>query len=141
VVVVDSGGATDRVSDLNIFWMALDSAGKAPSGRNGKFPSYDGLRLYYAGIGGNENTTTRFRKYDPAKGKPVIQEYLDKNHLLEGNKSYSIRITVQNGRTTLHVNGTRFFDYADKHPLTKGYFAFRTTRSHQRITNFRVEQL
>ena len=140
VAVIDSGGRTDRISDLNVFWMALDSAGKSPFGRNGKFPSYDNLRLYYAGIGGNENTTTRFRKYDPAKGKPVLQEFLDKKHLLEGNKSYSIRITVQNGRTTLFVNDTLFFDCADKQPLTEGYFAFRTTRSHQRISNFKVQQ-
>jgi hypothetical protein len=140
VVVVDSGGTTDRVSDLNVFWMALDSSGNSPFGRNGKFSSYDNLRLYYAGIGGNENKTTRFRKYDPVKGKPVLQEFLDKKHLLEGNKSYSVRITVQNGRTTLFVNDTLFFDYADKQPLTEGYFAFRTTRSHQRISNFEVQQ-
>jgi rhamnogalacturonan endolyase len=141
VTMIDSGGATDRVSDLNAFWMAQDPVRSVPFGRNGKFPSYDDLHLYYAGIGGNNNTTTRFRRYDPEKGKPVLKEYLDKEHLLEGNKYYVVKITVQNGRTTLSVNDLLYFDYTDKRPLTEGYFGFRTTKSHQRISNFRVYRL
>ena len=141
VMVVDSGGAHDRVSDLNAFWMARDTAGKQPFGRNGKFSSYDDLQLYYAGIGGNNNTTSRFRKYLASGGKPIVKEYLDKEHLLKGNKRYSIRIEVVDGRTSLWVDDVLYFDFTDNQPLTSGYFGFRTTRSHQRFEHFKVYRL
>ena len=141
VTVVDSGGVQDRVSDLNAFWMARDTAGKTPFGRNGKFSSYDDLQLYYAGIGGNNNTTSRFRKYFASGGKPIVKEYLDKEHLLNGNKQYSISIEVLDGRTSLRVDNVLYFDFTDNQPLTSGYFGFRTTRSHQRFEHFRVYKL
>ena len=138
VTVIDSGGVNDRVSDLNAFWMAQDPTRDLPFGRNGKFSSYDDLQLYYAGIGGHDNTTSRFRKYEPGKGKDVFKEYLDKDHLLQGNKKYSITITVRNGRTKFYVNDVLYFEYVDQQPLLSGYFAFRTTRSHQRFERFRI---
>lgn len=61
-VLVDKG-KNDRLSDMNLFWMATDPKKETPFGRNGVFESYDSLNLYYAGIGGNTNSTTRFRKY------------------------------------------------------------------------------
>ena len=141
VAVIDSGGKTDRVSDLNAFWMASDPNHVTPFGRNGKFPSYDNLDLYYAGVGGNENTTTRFRRYHHGLDKTILQEYKDKQHLLEGNKVYSVKITVRDGRTTFSINGVQYFHYDDSAPLTEGYFAFRTTRSRIRITNFEIDAL
>ena len=141
VTVVDSGGVQDRVSDLNAFWMARDTAGRTPFGRNGKFSSYDDLQLYYAGIGGNNNTTSRFRKYFASGGKPIVKEYLDKEHLLNGNKQYSIRIEVLDGRTSLWVDNVLYFDFTDNQPLMSGYFGIRTTRSHQRFEHFRVYKL
>jgi hypothetical protein len=54
--VIDSAGLNDRVSDLNAFWMALDPSNENMFIRNGKFSSYDNLNLYYAGVGGNDNT-------------------------------------------------------------------------------------
>jgi len=33
------------------------------------------------------------------------------------------------------------FDFVDPVPLGEGYFAFRTTRSRQRITKFKVVQI
>lgn len=141
IAVIDSGGRNDRVSDLNAFWMASDPAHESPFGRNGKFISYDDLDLYYAGFGGNNNTTTRFRKYHHGTDKSILQEYTDKEHLLEGNKVYSVKITVRDGRTSYSVNAMKYFEYADTVPLKEGYFAFRTTRSRQRITNVRIEVL
>jgi rhamnogalacturonan endolyase len=141
LTVIDSGGVNDRVSDMNAFWMASDPKKETPFGRDGKFSSYDDLLLYYAGVGGHDNTTTRFRKYEPGKGKDVLQEFLDKKHLLAGNTPYRIVITVKDGRTLFSVNGTLFFDYADAQPLREGYFAFRTTKSRQRIKDFVVQQL
>ena len=138
VTIVDSGGVNDRVSDLNAFWMASDPADKNIFTRDGKFSSYDNLSLYYAGVGGHDNETTRFRKYFQNGERPVIIEYLDKEHLLEGNKKYSVKITVQEGRTTYYLNNKLFFDYTDNKPLSEGYFGFRTTRSHQQFENFKV---
>ncbi len=136
--VVVNGGPNDRVSDLNAFWMATDPKNKDLFTRKGKFSEYDDLDLYYSGIGGHDNTTTRFRKYFSTGDKPIVKEYLDPQHLLKGNIRYRIMIVVQDGRTLMMVNDDIFFDYHDTAPLTKGYFAFRTTRSHQIMDNFKV---
>ncbi len=139
VTVVDAGGRNDRVSDLNAFWMARDAASATPFGRNGKLTAYDDLDLYYAGVGGHDNSTTRFRRYRRGEGKPILREYKDKEHLLEGNKVYSVKIVVRDGQTSFSINGVLYFEYIDHLPLTNGYFAFRTTKSRQRIENFKVE--
>ena len=139
--IVDQGGENDRVSDMNVFWMATDPEGGFFH-KDGKFPSYDLLHLYYAGIGGNENKTTRFRKYTGVLGdKAVIKEYTDSNHLIKGNKLYQIKIVVKDGRSQLYVNNELYFDYNDVNPYTEGYFGFRTTRSHQRFDNFKVYEI
>ncbi len=141
ITVADSGGRNDRVSDLNFFWMARDSLRDTPFGRSGKFSEYDDLDLYYCGIGGHDNSTTRFRRYHPSGRKPVLQEYTDHAHLLEANRSYAIVIRVHDARTTVHRDGELLFDFVDPVPLGEGYFAFRTTRSRQRITKFKVVQI
>ena len=70
-VVVEEGNSepTNRLSDLNCFWMASDP--KYPDDifhrmkeRGGVFLNSYALRLYYMGYGGNHNSTTRFRRYD-----------------------------------------------------------------------------
>ena len=59
---------SDRLSDLNCFWMATDPSAKdvfANAGkRKGEFVKCYGLSLYYLGYGGNHNSTTRFRRYN-----------------------------------------------------------------------------
>ena len=140
-VVVEKGAKYDRVSDLNCFWMASEPAKEELKKKNGKLSSYDNLNLYYAGIGGNENTTSRFRKYYGDGKKPVIGEYLDKDHLLEGNKIYSIKIIIIDGRILFSINNRIYFDFKDADPYKEGYFAFRTTRSHQQYSNFRVYKI
>ena len=70
---VSAGGANDRVSDLNCFWMSQDDPAKIR--RDGAFASYDTLRCYYVGLGGNANTTTRFRRYVGERGnRPLLPQ-------------------------------------------------------------------
>jgi len=151
---VQQGGPYDRVSDLNCFWMAVDPchpddlfARKAF--RQGVFGRYYSLVLYYLGYGGNQNTTTRFRKYDgkwaafteESKRPPVLMEYTDSAHLLKPNQWYQVKIIVQNGRIQYWMNGERLVDYMDSQPLTSGWFGFRTTQSHFWIRSFKVIRL
>lgn len=136
--VLLDGGTNDRVSDLNQFWMATDPCNPYLFTRNGVFEAYDSLQLYYVGMGGNTNTTTRFRKYQGNGQKPLLQEYLDKDHLLQPNKTYSIQTIVYNGTTQFMVDGIPYFIYKDAMPLTRGYFGFRSTSSRQAIDEVRV---
>jgi hypothetical protein len=139
--VIISNGKNDRLSDLNQFWMASDPRNEDLFTRTGIFSEYDSLQLYYAGIGGNTNTTTRFRKYT-GKGDRVLYEDLrDQQHLLEPNKEYTIRIVVYEGLTQLFVDDQEFFSFQDPDPLQEGYFGYRTVASRQEIDDFRVYRL
>lgn len=135
--VVMEGGPNDRLSDLNQFWMATDPRGKMFS-RKGDFKEYDSLQLYYVGMGGNYNTTTRMRRYD-GKGKlEIVGEWKDSGHLLQPNKTYHISILVKNGVSGFYVDGRRFFSYKDSQPFTHGWFGIRSTKSRQRIGRVQV---
>lgn len=147
-VVVENEG--DRLSDLNCFWMASDpkypnDLWKRAKWRSGIFLNCYSLQLYYLGYGGNHNSTTRFRRYDgneagvaDAKVRPaILKEYKDKEHLLEANHWYHIKITNENNRVSYYIDGKRLVDFRDANPLTEGWFGFRTTLSRTRITNFR----
>jgi hypothetical protein len=136
-----AGKENDRLSDLNVFWMASDPRNEHLFTRNGIFERYDSLRLYYVGMGGNTNTTTRFRKYLGDGTKPLLQEYLDPEHLLEANKEYHIDILVKEGVTTFLVDDVVYFTYKDALPLSEGYFGFRATWSRQEITDFSIRRL
>jgi hypothetical protein len=139
-VLVDTG-ANDRLSDLNVFWMATDSRNENLFTRNGVLEKYDSLQLYYVGMGGNTNSTTRFRKYQGNGERTLIQEYTAREHLLLPNKEYRIVITVQGNKTTFEVDGKTFFSYTDPAILKEGYFAFRSTKSRQIIDNFKVFEI
>ena len=139
--VIDAGGKNDRVSDMNTFWMATNPSSEKINNQSGKFESYDNLHLYYAGIGGHDNETTRFRKYTGKGQKAVLKEYTDKEHLLEGNKKYAIKIMVNNGLVQYFVNDNLFWEYQDDAPYKEGYFGFRTYISHQIYEDFKVYQL
>ena len=113
ICMVMKGGRHDRLSDLNCFWAANDP--KHPDDlfarsqwRNGVFKNYNTLNLFYVGYGGNDNSTTRFRRYRGEyygiaddKVKPLLKEYTDAPHLLVPNKWYEIRIRVEKG-TSCH---------------------------------------
>lgn len=75
-------------ANLNQFWMASAAKqGQPLFSHSGKFSDYDTLKLYYAGLGGNGNTTSRFRKYFADGNKPVLQEYTDAAHFPVAGKN------------------------------------------------------
>lgn len=151
--VCDEGGIYDRLSDLNCFWGANDpefpkDLFERSSWRNGVFKHYNTLNLFYVGFGGNENTTTRFRKYhaeyygiDESKIKPLIAEYTELPNLLEKDKWYNIVISVGKKETTFSVNGELLFSYELKRKEADGYFGLRFWKNHVIVTDFKVEEL
>jgi rhamnogalacturonan endolyase len=143
VTVVVAGGPNDHLTDVNSFWMASDPANSNLFTRNGTFAQYDTLLLYYAGFGGNGNTTTRFRRYDAtANARPdPIQAYTDAAHLLVANRTYHVQHVVCGGDIQYIVDGSTFFEYNDPSPYRSGRFAFRTTGSHESIGHFVVNAL
>lgn len=138
-VVLDSG-RNDRLSDLNQFWMATDPQNKMFS-RKGGFKEYDSLQMYYVGIGGNYNTTTRMRRYNGKGELKIIGEYKDSTHLLQSNIPYRIKIKYSNGTSIFFVNGQLFFEFTDLQPFTEGWFAIRSTKSRQVIDDIKIWKL
>ncbi len=135
-----------RVSDLNCFWLASDPArpddlfgpGHA---RTGKFATYDSLRTYYVGYGGNTNSTTRFRRYDGSGARPLLPEH-DRSaaeFLLKPDHVYEITLVAgADGRVQFIRDGEVVFDWTDPQPLRRGWFGFRTVDSRIEIRDFRV---
>lgn len=142
-MAVDAGGTNDRVSDLNAFWMATERDGGSVLARrrNGAFAGYDDLRTYYVGIGGNRNTTTRFRRYVGERGnRPLLPEHdlATRDALLRPNVWTRIAL-VADGRTiAVFRDGRRLFALDDDQPYTRGHWALRTTWSHLRIRRVTV---
>lgn len=137
-----------RVSDLNCFWMAADPARPddlfaAGHTRNGKFATYDSLRTYYVGYGGNTNTTTRFRRYDGTGTRPLLpgHDLSAPGFLLKADHAYRITLSVAaNGRVQFSRDGTVIFDWVDPQPLRSGWFGFRTVDSRIEISDFQVHR-
>lgn len=138
--IIMDGGKYDRLSDLNQFWMATDPQQKMFT-RQGGFREYDTLQMYYVGMGGNYNTTTRMRRYDGKGFLQIVGEYTDSAHLLKPNKKYHIKIKVENGVSSFSVDDKEYFSFKDDKPLTNGWFAIRSTKSRQLIDNVRIWQL
>ncbi|HEX8302106.1 DUF6250 domain-containing protein [Sphingomonas sp.] len=147
ITAVSAGGPNDAVSDVNFFWMASDPGvlGGNPTGRrSGAFAEYDTLRTYYAGIGGNRNTSTRMRRYVGRAGeRPLLPEHdlSAPGDLLAPNREMRIRIVTAVGRTALLRDGGTVFTLDDAQPYRSGWFALRTTQSHLRVRRFRVWRL
>lgn len=141
--------SVSRVSDLNCFWMASDPARPdslfAPGhGRAGKFSSYDALRTYYVGYGGNNNTTTRFRRYDGSGARPLLPEHdlSAKEFLLQADHDYRITVLASaDGRVQFIRDDIVIFDWKDSAPLRNGWFGFRTINSQIEIRDFRIHAL
>ena len=141
ITPVVQGGAHDRLSDVNCFWMARDPKSDAmPANRSGKFSDYDSLLTYYVGMGGNTNSTTRFRRYDGTAARPLLPEHDlgAKKFLLEANRAYHIRLVARDGVAEFWRDGEKIFSFRDSAPLTSGWFALRTVQSHLEVRNFRV---
>jgi hypothetical protein len=139
--VLVEGGPNDRLSDMNQFWMAAEPDGTLAFRRTGKFEDYDTLPMYYAGIGGNTNTTTRLRRYTSDGSKPLVAEASGPAHLLQPNREYAIAVEVYHGCTRISVDGQPWLAYQDPKPLLDGWFGLRTTWSHQEVTAFRIYRL
>ncbi|WP_207393613.1 exo-rhamnogalacturonan lyase family protein [Duganella aceris] len=129
--------AEGRLSDMNFFWEAQLPAGFTQSG---KLEEYDKLRLFYAGVGGNSNSTTRFRYYDGSGERKLLQEYTTPDFLLKANHPYRIRIAVDAQGTRLFVDDKLYFS-APGPQAGGGYFGLRTTQSRQKIENFSVRRI
>ncbi len=141
VTVVEKGGPHDRASDVNCFWMAGEAGSNAaPKPRSGRFGDYDTLQTYYVGMGGNYNTTTRFRRYAGGGPRPLRPEddLREKKFLLEPNHTYRIRVVARDGVAEYWRDGERIFAFHDPEPLTEGWFGFRTVKSHLEIRNLRI---
>ncbi len=148
VMAVDEGGPNDAVSDVNAFWMARDpsvaSGSPLDNPRSGAFATYDTLRMYYVGIGGNRNTTTRLRRYVGRQGeRPLLAQHdrSDKASLLVPNRWRRVRLVANGQGAAVDYAGERLFVLEDKAPYTSGWFALRTTKSHLRIRDFRIVPL
>ena len=137
-----------RVSDLNCFWMATDPA--QPDGqlfvpgaaRRGLFADYDKLRTYYVGYGGNNNTTTRFRRYDGTGARPLLPQHdlSAPQFLLVPDHAYRITLVAgADGRVQFIRDGEVVFDWMDPQPLRSGWFGFRSVDSQIEITDFQVQ--
>jgi hypothetical protein len=147
VTAIARGGPNDRVSDVNCFWMANDSRSPAApfapgNARSGRFADYDSLLTYYVGYGGNTNTTTRFRRYDGTAARPLLPEHdlSAPRFLLEPNRAYRIRLVAREGVAEFWRDGEKIFTFKDPAPLTSGWFALRTVKSHLLIEDLRIDR-
>lgn len=150
--VLVEGGPHDRLADLNCFWAASDPEHAEDffarsEWRGGIFARYNSLDLLYVGYGGNENSTTRFRRYygqrfgAPAdEVKPLISEYTDAGHLLVANRPLRIEIAVTGDRTSYSVNGEELFSRKLAPGEGDGYFGLRLLSNRTRIVGFRIER-
>lgn len=147
IKAVANGDPFDRVSDLNCFWMATDPQRPADffsPPRSGKFADYNTLKMYYVGLGGNRNTTTRFRRYiGDTLERPLLAEN-DRSapeDLIQPNQWQTIRIIADAGDIRYYRDGQLLFHYTDAAPYTEGWFGLRTTWNHMRVRQFRVYRL
>lgn len=139
--------STGRVSDLNCFWMATDPS--QPGGllfvpgvvRNGVFADYDTLRTYYVGYGGNNNTTTRFRRYAGTGARPLLPQH-DRSapeFLLQPDHVYRLTLVAgADSQVQFIRDGEVVFDWTDPEPLRGGWFGFRTVQSRIEISDFQI---
>jgi Domain of unknown function (DUF6250) len=148
--VISAGGANDRVSDLNSFWMATDP--KSPQDifvhpRTGRFAEYNSLQMYYVGVGGNGNTTTRFRRYI---GDAVKRPLLPENDLsvaqhpekgIVANQRQIVTLIAVGGLIQYWRDGEKIFEMNDPQPYTKGWFGIRTTKNQMQVKNLRITRL
>lgn len=142
-MAVQRGGPNDHVSDLNAFWMARNGDGTSvlASPRSGAFGTYDNMLAYYVGIGGNRNTTTRFRRYIGRAGnRPLLPQHdlSEERFLLQANVWTLVELVADGSTVQVWRDGDLILDYNDPAPLNAGHFALRTTKSHLRIRNVRV---
>ncbi len=152
-----AGPLAGRLSDLNMFWNALEADGSEPYPRTGKFAGYDTLPTYYAGFGANGNTTTRLRLYDGSQRR-LLTGFADGNIAEPGERpmtddtrlraGQAITIEIVSRQPTasdpVHLRwragSNELFTRADANPRLHGYFALRTTASRLQIRDLKILQ-
>jgi hypothetical protein len=150
-----AGPHAGRISDLNMFWNALEADGSEPYPRTGKFAGYDTLPTYYVGFGANANTTTRLRHYtgserrllagfaDSSNAEPGEQPMTRASRLRTG-QPISIEIVSRQPTADdpVHLrwraDSNELFTRADANPRLHGHFALRTTASRLQIRDFQI---
>lgn len=147
-----AGPLAGRLSDLNMFWNALEADGRAPQPRSGRFASYDTLGAYYVGFGANGNTTTRLRLYEGGQRRLLAgfaeagEQPMTAQTRLQAGKALSIEIVSRRPTAddAVHlrwlVDGHTLFSRADPAPRLHGHFALRTTASRLQIRDFQILQ-
>ena len=111
---------------------------------SGAFAEYNDLRTYYVSLGGNRNTTSRFRRYI---GDPVVRPMLPEHDLdaapalLVPNRAQTITLIADGSRIEYRRDGETMFRLHDAAPYTQGWFALRTTWSHLRIRALRISSM
>ena len=152
-----AGEHAGRISDLNMFWNALEADGSEPYPRSGRFGAYDTLPTYYVGFGANANATTRLRHYDGSQrrlltgfadgpiAEPIEQPMTPQTRLQRG-KPLTVEIVSRHPTpdNAVHLRwragSNELFTRADPNPRLHGYFALRTTASRLQIRDFQILQ-
>lgn len=152
-----AGAHAGRISDLNMFWNALEADGSEPYPRSGKFAAYDTLPTYYVGFGANANMTTRLRHYtgsekrllagfaDGALAEPQERPMTPQTRLHRG-KPITVEIVSRHPTAAdpVHLrwraDSNELFTRADANARLHGYFALRTTASRLQIRDFQILQ-
>jgi hypothetical protein len=136
------------VTDINCFWMARDPHSPenlfVPERKHsGLLSDYDTLLTYYVGFGSNNNTTTRFRRYAGDGTRPLLPGYdhHEARFLLTPNATYHLTLVARDGVAEFWRDGERIFAFPDSAPLTRGWFGFRSVRSHLLVRHFKVSEL
>jgi len=150
-----AGPLAGRLSDLNMFWNALEADGSEPYPRSGRFGGYDTLPTYYLGFGANGNTTTRLRHYTGSERR-LLTGFADGSIAEAGERPMTAETRLQAGQSItieivsrqptpadpVHlrwsVGGNELFTRADPNPRLHGYFALRTTASRLQIRDFKI---
>lgn len=128
-----------RLSDMNFFWAAHEPNNTLPRTRDGTLVSYNSLILVYAGIGGNANTTTRFRWYDGTGARLLLQESTQPQDLLQAAHTYHFTLRINKNTSTVLIDGKKIFTHTL--PLgPAGYFGIRTVGSCQTLNHFALHQ-
>lgn len=152
-----AGEHAGRISDLNMFWNALEADGSEPYPRSGKFGGYDTLPTYYVGFGANANATTRLRHYDGSQRRlltgfadgPIaesIEQPMTPQTRLQRGKPLTVEIVSRRptADNAVHLRwragSNELFTRADPNPRLHGYFALRTTASRLQIRDFQILQ-
>jgi len=103
--------------------------------------------MYYVGLGGNGNTTTRFRRYI---GDAVERPLLPENDLslaqhpekgIVANQTQTVTLIADGSLVQYWRDGEKIFEMLDVQPYTRGWFAIRTTQNHMQVRHLRIVRL